>query len=148
MKEGFRSNCYWFVYAGLNNVDEEFFKDSDDLNLVRERGDKLKKIDRQVENTADAILEVFDLSEDELKVLELFDGEKRSQHVAFIDALWKFYDQNGPDGEVRLKWSLEDLLYQYKKLFWTAYYQVHSLNKEQESQTSLFLDSLMGFKSH
>lgn len=68
-------------------MDEEFFKDSDDLNLVRERGDKLKKIDRQVENTADAILEVFDLSEDELKVLELFDGEKRSQHVAFIDAL-------------------------------------------------------------
>ena len=96
-------------------------------------------------DTSDAIKEVFSLNDfsQEYKILQLFDDERRSQHVAFIDSSGKFYDQNGPDGEVRLKENLDDLLYQYQDLFWTAYYQVHSLSAEEENQVSLFLKDLM-----
>jgi|GEM_PF-639244 len=59
-------------------------------------------------DTSDAIKEVFSLNDfsQEYKILQLFDDERRSQHVAFIDSSGKFYDQNGPDGEVRLKRKL------------------------------------------
>ena len=77
------------------------------------------------------------------KILQLFDNEESSQHVAFIDSSGKFYDQNGPDGEIRLEKDLDDLLSQYQVLFWTAYYQVHSLSAEEENQVSLFLKDLM-----
>ena len=139
----FSSNCYGFVYAWLKNSEEEFFKDIDDLQL---RKAEIKgKIDERIIDTSDAIKEVFSLDENpqNYKILQLFDDEKRSQHVAFIDSSGKFYDQNGPDGEVRLKENLDDLLYQYQDLFWTAYYQVHSLSAEEENQVSLFLKDLM-----
>lgn len=66
-------------------------------------------------DTSDAIKEVFSLNDfsQEYKILQLFDDERRSQHVAFIDSSGKFYDQNGPD----LKENLDDLLYQYQDLF-------------------------------
>lgn len=59
-------------------------------------------------DTSDAIKEVFSLNDfsQEYKILQLFDNEKRSQHVAFIDSSGKFYDQNGPDGEIRLEQRL------------------------------------------
>ena len=115
----------------------------DDLKL---RKAEIKgKIDKRIIDTSDAIKEVFSLNDfsQEYKILQLFDNEKRSQHVAFIDSSGKFYDQNGPDGEVRLKENLDDLLTQYQDLFWTAYYQVHSLSAEEENQVSLFLKDLM-----
>ena len=139
----FSSNCYGFVYAWLKNSEEEFFKDIDDLKL---RKAEIKgKIDERIIYTSDAIKEVFSLNNfsQEYKILQLFDDEKRSQHVAFIDSSGKFYDQNGPDGEIRLKGNLDDLLAQYQDLFWTAYYQVHSLSPEEENQVSLFLKDLM-----
>lgn len=71
-------------------------------------------------DTSDAIKEVFSLNDfsQEYKILQLFDNEKRSQHVAFIDSSGKFYDQNGPaDGEIRLEKDLDDLLSQYQDLF-------------------------------
>jgi len=83
----FRSNCYGFVYAGLQNSEEEYFKNIDDLNL---KNVELKgKIDTEIIITTDAIKETFALSNKtkEWKILQLFDHEKRSQHVAFIDAL-------------------------------------------------------------
>ena len=139
----FSSNCYGFVYAWLKNSEEEFFKDIDDLQL---RKAEIKgKIDKRIIDTSDAIKEVFSLNDfsQEYKILQLFDNEKRSQHVAFINSSGKFYDQNGPDGEIRLEKNLDDLLTQYQVLFWTAYYQVHSLSAEEENQVSLFLKDLM-----
>ena len=139
----FSSNCYGFVYAWLKNSEEEFFKDIDDLKL---RKAEIKgKIDKRIIDTSDAIKEVFSLNDfsQEYKILQLFDDEERSQHVAFIDSSGKFYDQNGPDGEIRLKRNLDDLLRQYQDLFWTAYYQVHSLSAKEENQVSLFLKDLM-----
>ena len=139
----FSSNCYGFVYAWLKNSEEEFFKDIDDLKL---RKAEIKgKIDERIMDTSEAIKEVFSLNDfsQEYKILQLFDNEKRSQHVAFIDSSGKFYDQNGPDGEIRLKRNLDDLLRQYQDLFWTAYYQVHSLSAEEKKQVSLFLKDLM-----
>ncbi len=139
----FSSNCYGFVYAWLKNSEEEFFKDIDDLKL---RKAEIKgKIDKRIMDTSDAIKEVFSLNDfsQEYKILQLFDDEKRSQHVAFIDSSGNFYDQNWPDGEVRLKENLDDLLAQYQDLFWTAYYQVHSLSAEEGNQVSLFLKDLM-----
>lgn len=139
----FSSNCYGFVYAWLKNSEEEFFKNIDDLKL---RKAEIKgKIDERIMDTSDAIKEVFSLNDfsQEYKILQLFDNEKRSQHVAFIDSSGKFYDQNGPDGEIRLEKDLDDLLSQYQDLFWTAYYQVHSLSAEEENQVSLFLKDLM-----
>ena len=138
----FRNNCYGFVYAGLQNSEEEYFKNIDDLNL---KNVELKgKIDKEIIITTDAIKETFALSNKtkEWKILQLFDHEKRSQHVAFIDVLWRFYDQNGPDGEIRLGGNLDDLLYQYQSLFWTAYYQVHPLDFNQEQMVSNFIESL------
>ncbi len=139
----FSSNCYGFVYAWLKNNEEEFFKNIDDLKL---RKAEIKgKIDERIMDTSEAIKEVFSLNDfsQEYKILQLFDNEKRSQHVAFIDSSGKFYDQNGPDGEIRLEKDLDDLLSQYQVLFWTAYYQVHSLSAEEEKQVSLFLKDLM-----
>ena len=137
------SNCYGFVYAWLKNSEEEFFKDIDDLQL---REAEIKgKIDERIIDTSDAIKEVFSLNDfsQEYKIRQLFDNEKRSQHVAFIDSSGNFYDQNGPDGEIRLEKDLDDLLSQYQVLFWTAYYQVHSLSAEEKNQVSLFLKDLM-----
>ena len=139
----FSSNCYGFVYAWLKNSEEDFFKNIDDLKL---RKAEIKgKIDKRIIDTSDAIKEVFSLNDfsQEYKILQLFDNEKRSQHVAFIDSSGKFYDQNGPDGEIRLEKNLDDLLTQYQDIFWTAYYQVHSLSAEEENQVSLFLKDLM-----
>lgn len=70
-------------------------------------------------DTSDAIKEVFSLNDfsQEYKILQLFDNEKRSQHVAFIDSSGKFYDQNGPDGEIRLEKDLDDLLHNIKFFF-------------------------------
>lgn len=139
----FSSNCYGFVYAWLKNSEEEFFKNIDDLKL---RKAEIKgKIDEIIIDTSEAIKEVFLLDENpqNYKILQLFDNEESSQHVAFIDSSGKFYDQNGPDGEIRLEKNLDDLLTQYQVLFWTAYYQVHSLSAKEENQVSLFLKDLM-----
>lgn len=139
----FSSNCYGFVYAWLKNSEEEFFKDIDDLQL---REAEIKgKIDERIIDTSEAIKEVFLLDEkpQNYKILQLFDNKESSQHVAFIDSSGKFYDQNGPDGEIRLEKDLDDLLSQYQVLFWTAYYQVHSLSAEEKNQVSLFLKDLM-----
>lgn len=137
----FSSNCYGFVYAWLKNSEEEFFKDIDDLKL---RKAEIKgKIDERIMDTSEAIKEVFSLNDFSQEYIQLFDNEKRSQHVAFIDSSGKFYDQNGPDGEIRLEKDLDDLLSQYQVLFWTAYYQVHSLSAEEKNKVSLFLKDLM-----
>jgi len=68
-------------------------------------------------DTSEAIKEVFSLNDFSQEYIQLFDNEKRSQHVAFIDSSGKFYDQNGPDGEIRLEKDLDDLLSQYQVLF-------------------------------
>ena len=136
----FSSNCYGFVYAWLKNSEEEFFKDIDDLKL---RKAEIKgKIDERIMDTSDAIKEVFSLNDfsQEYKILQLFDDERRSQHVAFIDSSGS---GNEPDGEIRLEKNLDDLLTQYQDIFWTAYYQVHSLSTKEENQVSLFLKDLM-----
>ena len=101
--QNYTSNCYWFVYAGLRNSDEEFFKCAEDLKLKRTNFQG--KIDKESFRTAEAIMDVFSQEEKDYLCLELFDNEKHSQHVAFLDANGNFYGQNWPDWDLRLKKS-------------------------------------------
>ena len=96
-----------------------------------------------VENIADEIRETLSQTSaiNKWSVIEISDSEKRSQHVAFLDASASFFDQDGPDGQIRLWESLEDLLSQYKDIFGNCYYQVYSLNDQQEKNIDLFLTS-------
>ena len=139
--QNYTSNCYWFVYAGLRNSDEEFFKCADDLKLKRTNFQG--KIDKESFRTAEAIMDVFSQEEKDHLCLELFDNEKQSQHVAFLDANGNFYDQNWPDWDLRLKKKLDNLLWEYKELFWTAYYMVHPLSFEEEKKVSQFINNLL-----
>lgn len=61
--------------------------------------------------------------------------------MAFLDEDASFFDQNGPDGQIRLWENLEDLLFQYKDIFGNCYYQVYSLKEQQEKNIDLFLTS-------
>lgn len=81
------SNCYGFVYAGLDNSEDDFYLDREDLNLSTRITKKEMAIAEQVNFTSSEILQLLehDDTTSYWKVLELFDHEKRSQHVAFLD---------------------------------------------------------------
>ena len=95
----YNSNCYGFVYAGLTNSEEEFFKSCDDLKLWKVI--KKWKIGDCIENTSDDIMEIFSYNGSHISVIELFDWDGMSQHVAFLTQDNKIYDQDGPDGDIR-----------------------------------------------
>ena len=73
--QNYTSNCYWFVYAGLRNSDEEFFKCAEDLKLKRTQFQG--KIDKESFRTAEAIMDVFSQEEKDYLCLELFDNGSR-----------------------------------------------------------------------
>ncbi len=57
-----------------------------------------------IENIADEIREILSYRSDidKWSVIEFLDADKRSQHVAFLDDFTNFFDQDGPDGQIRL----------------------------------------------
>ena len=143
MKE-YSSNCYGFVHAGLLNSEDEFYLSRDEafekINWIKTLDKKLNKIQW---NTANYITDCLsENGENKYSIIEIFDWDKRSQHVAFIDYNWEFYDQNGPDWPIRLWKNIDDLLYEYKELFWTAYYQIHILNQNLSIKVENFLADL------
>jgi len=144
--EKYNSNCYGFVYAGLVNSEDEFFKWREDLKLWK----VIKKwsISDCVENTSDEIMEVFDFSHKHISVIELFDWDGMSQHVAFLTQDNKIYDQDGPDGDIRNgNITLDTLLLEYVDKF-TAHelgklsFEIHELNNEQEKNVEEFINNL------
>ena len=139
----YSSNCYWFVYAWLKDSDDEFYLARDEaLREVKYSHTWLEKISDDLYEILDNVVYNPYLEWDWYKIIEIFDSNKKSQHVAFLDWNWKFYDQDGPDWPIRITKSLDDLLYEYKSLFGTAYYQVHALSQKQSSNVENFISRL------
>lgn len=141
------SNCYGFICAAINNSDQEMYKARNELPSFPCLTRKLAKIHKNSEETA---LKIFDIlsgakNRSHRKILELFDESERSQHMALLDEMGKVYDQNGPDGEIRLKNNLEELLREYRELFDTSYYQIHSLNPQQSENVTAFIKEYRDF---
>ena len=142
--ENYSSNCYGFVHAWLLNSENEFYLSRDEafewINWITKLDKKLNKIQS---DSSESIIDCLSgETENQFNVIEIFDWDRRSQHVAFVDYNWKFYDQDWPDWPIRLWRNVEDLLYEYKNLFWTAYYQVHILNKDLSTKVENFLNEL------
>ena len=132
----FSSNCYWFVYAWLHNSDEDFFKCEDDI----EYGETLKEweLGERIYKTAEIIAELLGW----FSIIEIFDEEKRSQHVAFLDPNWKFYDQDWPDWPIRKKEALDNLLAEYSEKLGKISYKIHSIKDSQVENVKNFLKNL------
>ena len=132
----FSSNCYGFVYAGLHNSDEDFFKCENDL----EYGKTLKewKLKDEIYETTENIMEVLG----GFSVIEIFDADWKSQHVAFLDYNWKFYDQDWPDWPIRKEEDLDDLLAEYQEKLVNISYKIHSIKDSQVENVKNFLDNL------
>ena len=64
----FSSNCYWFVYAGLHNSDEDFFKCADDMEY-----DKTLKEWKLSDTIYETTQEIADTLVD-FSIIEIFDG--------------------------------------------------------------------------
>jgi len=144
--EKYNSNCYGFVYAGLINSEDEFFKWREDLKLWK----VIKKwsISDCIENISDEIMEVFSDDSRHISVIELFDGNGMSQHVAFLTQDNKIYDQDGPDGDIRNgNITLDTLLDEYSNKFtrhelWKLSFEIHELNEEEEKNVGNFINNL------
>lgn len=134
--EEFSSNCYWFVYAGLHNSDEDFFKCADDMEY-----DKTLKEWKLSDTIYETTREIADTLID-FSIIEIFDGEWRSQHVAFLDYNWKFYDQDGPDWPIRKQKDLDDLFFEYKEKLGKISYKIHSIKNSQVENVQKFLANL------
>lgn len=132
----FSSNCYWFVYAGLHNSDEDFFKCADDMEYDKTL--KEWKLGDKIYETTENIMEVLWW----FTIIEIFDESWKSQHVAFLDYNWKFYDQDGPDWPIRKKENLDNLLAEYRKKLGNISYKVHSIKDSQVWNVKNFLDTL------
>ena len=142
--ENYSSNCYGFMHAWLLNSEDEFYLSRDEafewFTWIKTLDKKLNKIQS---NTTESIQDCLSDNENVFSIVEIFDEDKRSQHVAFLDNIWNFYDQDGPDWPIRLGEDMEELLEEYKeKLGWTAYYQIHILNKDLSTKVEDFLDNL------
>lgn len=134
--EEFSSNCYWFVYAGLHNSDEDFFKCADDMEY-----DKTLKEWKFNDTTYETAEEIADVLVG-LSIIEIFDEDWRSQHVAFVDYNWKFYDQDGPDWQIRKQEDLDNLLAEYQEKLGNISYKIHSIKASQLENVQKFLDNL------
>ena len=134
--EEFSSNCYWFVYAGLHNSDEDFFKCADDMEY-----DKTLKEWKLNDTTYETAEEIADVLVG-LSIIEIFDEDWRSQHVAFVDYNWKFYDQDGPDWQIRKQEDLDNLLAEYQEKLGNISYKIHSIKASQLENVQKFLDNL------
>ena len=140
--EKYSSNCYGFMHAWLLNSEDEFYLSRDEafewIKWITKLGSRLAKIQ---DDSSVFILDCLsEETENEFSVIEIFDRDERSQHVAFLDYDWNFYDQDGPDWPIRLWENIDYLLDEYKeKLWWTAYYQIHILDKDLSMKVGNFL---------
>lgn len=132
----FSSNCYWFVYAGLHNSDEDFFKCEDDMEYWKTI--KEWKLWDEIYETAESIMEILG----GFSIIEIFDENWKSQHVAFLDYNWKFYDQDGPDGPIRKQEALDDLLAEYSEKLGKISFKIHSIKDSQIENVKNFLKNL------
>ena len=143
--ENYSSNCYGFMHAGLLNSEDEFYLSRDEafewIKWIKTLNKTLTKIQWDTNDTiADCLLEN---RENKFNIIEIFDWNKKSQHVAFVDYNGNFYDQDGPDWPIRIWENMENLLQEYvENLWWTAYYQIHILNKDLSMKVEHFLDNL------
>ena len=83
----FSSNCYGFMHAGLLNSEDEFYLSRDEafewINGIKTLDKKLNKIQW---NTIDSIQDCLsENSKNKYSIIEIFDWDKKSQHVAFLD---------------------------------------------------------------
>jgi len=136
----FRSNCYWFVHAWLKNTEDEFFLPREEAFEWIKWIKKWSKIEKIYDDTIENIWDILSGTENNYNIIEIFDDEKRSQHLAFIDKWLNFHDQNGPDWEIRTEKDIEILLRQYTDIFWTAYYQIHILDEILSNNVQTFLN--------
>lgn len=134
--EEFSSNCYWFVYAGLHNSDEDFFKCADDMEY-----DKTLKEWKLNDTTYETAEEIADALVG-FSIIEIFDEDWKSQHVAFLDCYWKFYDQDWPDWPIRKQEDLDNLLAEYQRKLGKMSYKVHSIKDSQVENVQKFLANL------
>ena len=134
--EKFSSNCYGFVYAGLRNSDEYFFKWADDI----EYGKTLKKwkLSDTIYETTEEIIDVLI----GFAIIEIFDEEWKSQHVAFLDYNWKIYDQDWPDWPIRTNITLDDLLSEYKEKLGNLTYKIHDIKDSQKENVKNFINEV------
>jgi len=143
--ENYSSNCYGFMHAGLLNSEDEFYLSRDEafewIKWIKTLNKSLTKIQWDTNDTiADCLSEN---RENKFNVIEIFDWDKKSQHVAFVDYNGNFYDQDGPDWPIRIWENMENLLQEYvENLWWTAYYQIHILDKDLSMKVQHFLDNL------
>jgi len=143
--ENYSSNCYGFMHAWLLNSEAEFYLSRDEafewIKWIKTLNRKLKRIQWDTKDIiADCLLQN---PENKFNIIEIFDWDKKSQHVAFLDYDNNFYDQDGPDWPVRLWKKIENLLHEYvENLWWTAYYQIHILNKDLSMKIEKFLNNL------
>jgi hypothetical protein len=133
------------VRAGLLNSEDEFYISDDEvfkwIEWITKLGERLTKI--QYDSSESILYCLWEESKSLFSVIEIFDWKERSQHVAFLDYNWNFYDQDGPDWPIRLWENIDYLLDEYKeKLWWTAYYQIHILNKDLSMNVESFLNDL------
>ena len=141
--EEYSSNCYGFMHAWLLNSEDDFYLSRDEafewIKWITKLGKRLTKIQ---DDSSEFILDCLsEESENPFSVIEIFDWDERSQHVAFIDYDWNFYDQDWPKWPIRLWENIDYLLDEYKeKLWWTAYYQIHILDKDLSMKVEKFLD--------
>ena len=136
----FSSNCYWFVYAWLNNSEEDFFKCSDDIEYWKTIS--TWKLDSTVSSTSDKIIDALNLEITWNCIIEIFGEDWKSQHVAFLGYDWKICDQDGPDWPIRTNISLDDLLIEYREKLWRISYKVHSIKDAQKENVEKFINEI------
>ena len=132
----FSSNCYWFVYAGLHNSDEDFYKCADDIEYWKTI--KKWKLDDEIHETTGQIIDVLW----DITIIEIFDEDWKSQHVAFLDYNWKFYDQDGPDWPIRKHENLDNLFAEYREKLGNISFKLHSIKASQIENVQKFLENL------
>ncbi len=147
-----------FVKKILTQSKEDIFADIDDV--LREQKKNARWINRKLFDIRDEYDREEDISINNRDIIEeaafqdkrenreyaiivIYDQEKTSQHIAFIDRYGNFYDQDGPDGPIRYQGNITDLLDEYKeKLWWKAYYKLYSLTESAETIIAQWLKDL------
>ncbi len=97
-----------------------------------------EQIDENTDETISKIFEILQENNSKWKVIELFDNEKKSQHLAFLNSEGKIYDETFRKG-IRFEEDLSTLLDEYKDLFGNAYFQIHRIKPEQQENVNAFI---------
>lgn len=90
------NNCYGFVRAWLlNKWGDSYFSRDEAFEWIKWIKTLYNKFNKIQLNTSDNIRYCLsENSENKYSIIEIFDWDGISQHVAFLDYAWNFYDQN------------------------------------------------------